>query len=105
MGGELAAIPGIARIQPVRNARVMFRGTPVMIVAIDVASIAETARRPAVEGDDDEMYRRTAAGRGLLLSDNLAPLHHLHAGDTIERAAPNGVTRLPIAGIVVDYSD
>jgi putative ABC transport system permease protein len=105
MGGELAAIPGIARIQPVRNARVMFRGTPVMIVAIDVASIAETARRPAVEGDADEMYRRTAAGRGLMLSDNLAQLQHLHAGDTIELPAPNGVIRLPVAGIVVDYSD
>jgi putative ABC transport system permease protein len=105
MGGELAAIPGIARIQPVRNARVMFRGTPVMIVATDVASIAETARRPAVEGDDDAMYRLTAAGRGLMMSDNLAQLQHLHAGDTIELPAPNGLIRLPIAGIVVDYSD
>jgi putative ABC transport system permease protein len=105
MSGELAAIPGIARIQPVRNARVMFRGTPVMIVAIDVASIAETARRPAVEGDATAMYRLTAAGQGLMLSDNLAQLRHLHVGDTIELAAPNGVIRLPIAGIVVDYSD
>jgi len=105
MGGELAGIAGIRRIQPVRNARVMFAGTPVMIVAVDIASIAETARRPPVEGDADEMYRLTAAGRGLMLSDNLAQLQHLHAGDTVELPAPNGVIRLPIAGIVVDYSD
>jgi putative ABC transport system permease protein len=105
MGAELAGIPGIRRIQPVRNARVMFGGTPVMIVAVDIASIAETARRPPVEGDADEMYRLTAAGRGLMLSDNLAQLQHLHAGDTVELPAPNGVIRLPIAGIVVDYSD
>jgi putative ABC transport system permease protein len=105
MGAELAQISGIRRIQPVRNARVMFRGTPVMIVAVDIASIAETARRPPVEGDADEMYRLTAAGRGLMLSDNLAQLQHLHAGDSVELPAPNGVIRLPIAGIVVDYSD
>jgi putative ABC transport system permease protein len=105
MGSELAGIAGIRRIQPVRNARVMFAGTPVMIVAVDIASIAETARRPPVEGDADEMYRLTAAGRGLMLSDNLAQLQHLHAGDTVELPAPNGVIRLPIAGIVVDYSD
>jgi putative ABC transport system permease protein len=105
MGGELAEVPGVRRIQPVRNARVMFGGTPVMIVAVDIASIAETAKRPPVEGDADEMYRLTAAGRGLMLSDNLAQLQHRHAGDTVELPAPNGVIRVPIAGIVVDYSD
>jgi putative ABC transport system permease protein len=83
----------------------MFRNTPVMIVAIDVASIAETARRPPVSGDADEMYRRTAAGQGLMVSDNLAELQHLHLGEMLELPAPNGVIRLPIAGIVVDYSD
>jgi putative ABC transport system permease protein len=105
MMGELNDISGIRRIQPVRNARVMFRNTPVMIVAIDVASIAETARRPPVSGDADEMYRRTAAGQGLMVSDNLAELQHLHLGEMLELPAPNGVIRLPIAGIVVDYSD
>jgi putative ABC transport system permease protein len=76
-----------------------------MIVAVDIASIADTARRPPVEGDADAMYRTTAAGRGLMLSDNLAQLQHLHVGDVVELPAPNGVIRLPIAGIVVDYSD
>jgi putative ABC transport system permease protein len=105
MGGELASISGIRRIQPVRNARVMFRGTPVMIVAVDIASIAETAKRPPVEGDADEMYRITAGGGGLMFSDNLAQLQHLHVGDSVELPAPNGVIRLPVAGVVVDYSD
>ena len=53
----------------------------------------------------DRMYRLTARGEGVIASDNLAALKGLKLGDTIEIAAPNGLLRLPIAGIVIDYSD
>src|SRR6185436_10511557 len=46
-----------------------------------------------------------AAGRGVLVSDNLAQLHGLRYGETLEVVAPAGLIRLPIVGIVVDYSD
>ena len=105
MGGELAALPEVERVQMVRDARVMLRGTPVTLVSVDVANVAQTVTRKPVAGDTDDMYRRTAAGEGLMVSDNLAQLKRLRLGDTLEIAAPNGVVRLPIAGIVVDYSD
>ncbi len=105
MEQELSGVPGIARLQAVRNARVVFRRTPVMIVATDVASIAETAARAPVAGDEDTMYKETAAGRGLMVSDNLAQLQRLHIGETLEIPAPGGLIRLPIVGIVVDFSD
>ena len=105
MAPELAAIPGVGRVQMVRDARIVFRRTPVMVVAVEIASIQQTARRKPVEGDEAEMYRLTAAGRGLVVSDNLAQLQHLRLGDEIEVPAPLGVIRLPIAGIIVDYSD
>ena len=47
MAAELAAIPGVERVQMVRDARIVFRRTPVMIVAVEIASIAETAHRAA----------------------------------------------------------
>lgn len=105
MGDELAAMPGVGRVQRVRNARILYEGTPVMIIAVEVASLAETAPRPAVEGDPREMYRLAAAGEGLVVADNLARLHGIHVGQTIEIPAPHGVIRLPVVGIVVDYSD
>jgi putative ABC transport system permease protein len=105
MGPELAALDGVRRVQMVRDARVVFRGTPVMVVAVEIASVAEMARMSAVAGNSDEMYRRTAAGEGLMISDNLAQLQHLALGQVLEIPAPYGVVRLPIAGIVVDYSD
>ena len=105
MQAELEGVPGVRRVQPVRNARIMFRGTPIMIVSTDIASISETARRPPVEGDADGMYRETAAGRGVMVSDNLAQLQRLRLGEVLEIPAPSGMLQLPIVGILVDYSD
>ena len=105
MGPELEAIPGVERVQTVREARIMFRDTPVMVVAVDVDSIAETAARPPVAGHPAEIYRLTAAGEGLIVSENLAQLQDLALGEILEIAAPQGVIRLPVVGILVDYSD
>ena len=60
--------------------------TPVMIVATDVKSLSETARREPVAGDAREMYRRTAAGEGLMVSDNLAQLKRLALGEVVDDA-------------------
>ena len=105
MEGELAAIPGVGRVQTVRDARIVFRQTPVMLVAVDITSVSQTAPRTPVAGSPADMYRLTAAGEGLMVSDNLAQLQHLKLGEVLEIPAPNGLVRLPIVGIVVDYSD
>jgi putative ABC transport system permease protein len=105
MASELAGVPGVQRVQMVRNGRITFRKTPIMVVAIEVNSIAQTNRRQPVAGKPEEMYRRSAAGEGLMVSDNLAQLQHLALGDILEIPAPYGLIRLPIVGIVVDYSD
>jgi putative ABC transport system permease protein len=105
MGRELEVIPGVSRVQLVRDARIVFRGTPVMIVAVDVESIAQTSARKPVAGDASEMYQLAAAAKGLMVSDNLAQLQKLKLGEMLEVPAPGGVIRLPIVGVVEDYSD
>ena len=105
MGAELKAVPGVRLVQMVRDARIMFRHTPVMVVAVEVDSIARTAQRPPIAGDAGEMYRKTAAGEGLMVADNLAQLQGLKLGDILEVPAPKGMIRLPIVGIVIDFSD
>jgi putative ABC transport system permease protein len=89
----------------VRTSRIVFRGAPVMVVATEMASLADTVRPRAVQGDASAMYRAAAAGQGVLVSDNLAELQGLKLGEMLEVAAPGGVIRLPIIAIVVDYSD
>jgi putative ABC transport system permease protein len=105
VGEELRAVPGVGEVQFVRLARILFRNRPIMLTAVDVSGLYRRARFPAVEGDTTRMFRQTAAGEGVMVADNLAILEHLRLGDMIEIPSPSGVLRLPVAGIVIDYSD
>jgi putative ABC transport system permease protein len=105
MGADVAALPGVAKVQMLRNGRITFGTTPVMVVAIEMSSVAQTAHRPPIAGDAADMYRRAAAGEGVMVSDNLAQLQHLSLGQLLEIPAPYGSIRMPIVGIVIDYSD
>jgi putative ABC transport system permease protein len=105
MASEIGGLPGVQRVQMIRNGRITYRNTPIMVVAIEVTSIAQTAHLQPIAGNAEEMYRRAAAGEGLMVSENLAQLQHLALGELLEIPAPYGVIRLPIVGIVVDYSD
>ena len=105
VGADLAGVPGVGTVQSVRNARVAFRESSAMVVAIDMASLARVAQREPVEGRADQMYRLAAAGDGLVVSDTFARLQQVRLGEVIDIPAPFGAVRLPIVGIVVDYSD
>jgi putative ABC transport system permease protein len=105
MADGLRQIEGVGEVQPVRSARISFLGSPVLLVSLGIDGWMRRAWRPAVEGDTDTMYRETAAGRGVMISDNLAGLHGLHVGSVVELGTPAGLLRLPVAGILSDWSD
>jgi putative ABC transport system permease protein len=105
LAAEIAATPGVGRVQMFRDARVNFRGLRVMAVAIEMPSVAATARTRPVQGDAAAMYQMAAAGQGLIVSDNLAQRLRLRLGQTLELQAPYGILQLPIVGVIVDYTD
>lgn len=105
MADQIARLPGVARVQKFRNGRVAFRGKSAMLVAIEMDSVAITNHRAPIAGDAKEIYRRAAAGEGLIVSDSLAQLYRLDVGETLEIPAPHGTLRLPIIGIILDYTD
>jgi len=105
MATEIAALPGVQRVQMFRNSRITFRGTPAMVAAIEMESVRHTARHAPVAGRAEDMYDAAAAGAGLVVSDNLAQLHRLELGHILEIPAPYGMVHLPIVGIIVDYTD
>ncbi len=78
---------------------------PVLFVAVDVEALAKRAKVLPVAGDPKQMYRLTAQGKGLLVSDNFALLHGFKLGDRVDIPSPNGAVHLPIVGVVTDYSD
>ena len=104
MEAQLSGVPGVRRVQPVRQATVNFRGAPVMLLAAPLLSVGETSRAAVVEGAKDEMFGEAAAGRGIIVSESLAQLQGLAYGEIIELATPGGTLRLPIVGRVIDYS-
>jgi putative ABC transport system permease protein len=105
MTAQLGAIPGVADVQSVRDARIQVRGTPIMFVATDVQALRRHATLPPVAGDEKEMFRLAAEGKAILASENFALLRGYKLGDVVDIPSPAGVLHLPIAGIVTDYSD
>jgi putative ABC transport system permease protein len=105
MAAEIAAIPGVARVQMYRNNRGNLNGRAVMVAVMEMDSVRQTAHSRPVAGDAQHMYTEAAAGRGVLVSDNLAQLQGLRLGHVVKLPAPNGVVELPIVGILTDYTD
>jgi putative ABC transport system permease protein len=102
---EIARISGVEQTQMVRSARVLFRGVPVTLVAVEVSKLAGKVHRTAIAGDLDAAYRLASQGRAVLISDSFAGLRGVKLGDTIELPSPGGMLRLPVAAITRDYSD
>jgi putative ABC transport system permease protein len=105
MAPQLEEIPGVSRVQMFRNSRITYRGVPVMLAAIEMASVAETTSVQTVAGRVPEMYYQAARGDGLIIADSVAQKFNLAAGETIELQAPGSTVRLPIIGVIVDYTD
>jgi putative ABC transport system permease protein len=102
---DLASVPGIEEVQPVRSVRVQYKGLPLMIVAADEEKIDRRINRHMIAGDRVTMSRLTADGKGFIIAENLAALAHLRLGDTMELPAPSGILRRPIVGVIRDLSN
>jgi putative ABC transport system permease protein len=105
LGDGLRAVDGVEEVQLVRTVRLPIKNTPIMLVAFDVEKVGRRAPLPAVQGDLATMYRETAAGKGVIVSENFARLHDAKLGDVLDIPAPSGIVKLPIAGVVRDFSD
>src|SRR5215831_12967961 len=105
MSPVIQNVPGVDQVQLVRNARVLFRNVPVMVIAVETEKLARTVHRTPVAGTTAEMNRLTAAGQGLVISDTFAEIHRMRMGNMVELPTPSGLLKLPVVGIIRDYSD
>ena len=99
-------MPGVGDMQSVREARVMFRRTPVMLLALDLVSMQQTtraARDRRRSGGDVSRRARLATGCSCRRTSR-----SFTVSGRVRRwisATPGGLVRLPIVGVIVDYSD
>jgi putative ABC transport system permease protein len=104
LGNEIAAMDIVDEVQTVRSTRVMYQGTPVLLVVTKLDRLQARVKPKVIAGAPD-MYLQAAAGKGVIVADNLALLKNIQLGDTLELASPGGLIRLPVIGITIDYSD
>ena len=105
IGSLIESVEGVEQVQLLREARLTYHGTPVMALAIETAKAAETVRRVPVAGSLDEMNRLTAEGKGLIVSESFATNLNAGMGSMVELPTPSGLLKLPVVGIIRDYSD
>lgn len=105
LDNQIAEVPGVAEVQPVRSARVMVNGAPAMILAADVERVARRIRFVPLEGQASEMIRLAREGSGVHISDTLARMRGFRVGGTLTIDTPGGKARFTVTGRVIDYSD
>lgn len=102
---DLRSVSGVQEAHGIRSGRIQLEGRPVMLVSVDIKEVARRSKLPAVEGDQTEMYRRAGLGEGVIISDNLALLRGYHKDQILAIPTPSGLLKVPVLGVVIDYSD
>lgn len=105
MAAQLVSIDGIEALYSVRTARIEYRNDRILLVVSDIAELAKRSPPQPIAGSRPEMYRLAAAGEGVIGSESFASLRRLHIGDQIELSTPVGILKLPLVGLVREYSD
>jgi putative ABC transport system permease protein len=105
MQKEIAEIPGIDEVQAVRRPRIPFKGIPAMLLVTEFDKLSKRVNRTVVAGDAKTMDAVVGQEKGVMLSETLATRHNMHLGDTLELNTPSGLLRMPVVGIVSDFSN
>jgi putative ABC transport system permease protein len=105
VGSAIERVDGVGQVQLVRDARVIYHDIPVLLIAIETLKVASTVPRVPIQGSLEEMNRLTAEGKGIFVSESFATNVKARFGETVELPTPSGTLKLPIVGIVRDYSD
>jgi len=103
LDGTLRATPGIEAVVSTRVTTVRVNGRMAVLRSIDAAALGHW-RLHETESVGSTYRERFAAGDAVLVSDNLAHLERLHAGDTLVLPTPAGTRRFAIAAVVPDYT-
>jgi putative ABC transport system permease protein len=102
---ELEAVNGVEEVQRMRMSRVRLGDESALLIAMEMEKLQSRTRgRSVVAGDFDRMHSLTAEGKGAIVSETFSLLRHVGVNDMLEIPSPSGFLRLPIVGILRDYT-
>jgi len=100
---EIAALPGISRVDPVRMLKISYAGTPTNVIATDGANWVKGIRRlTMLEGDPSTALPAMQRGEAVAVNEAFALRYKKRTGDVISLPSPSGEVRVPIAGVYFD---
>ncbi len=102
---EINRLPGVEITLPVRLRKVVFQGTPIMLMAADADLAFEAERKRLAKPERAELYRLLSeTENGVIASENLAVRAKLQVGDVISLPGLNGQVDLRVLGIQADLT-
>jgi putative ABC transport system permease protein len=101
---RLAAVPGVAAVDPYRQVRLDIQGRPASLVARDLSVHGERSRYLFMTGDAGEIFARASSGEGVLVSEVLARATGVAAGGQLRLMTPAGERSFPVLGLFYDYA-
>jgi putative ABC transport system permease protein len=90
-------------VQNVRFTFLPFRGDSVALIAMEMDGFLARASGAIEDADASRVRQLLPAGRGVLISKNLATRWGYRTGQILHLDSPSGPLDLPIMGVVEDY--
>jgi len=103
LGRQIAALPGVQRVENVRFTAVPYRGDTAAVIAIEMDGFLQRSEN-AIEGANTRTLREEMVrGDGVLVSRNFAHRWGSRVGDSITLESPAGTVQRPVLGFLDDY--
>jgi len=104
LGKQLAALPGVRRVENVRFTFVPYADDSVALVLLDMDGWLARVKDVIEGASEAEVRPKVIRGEGVLVARNFALRYKLGVGDRVKLATPTQPFDLPILGIVEDYT-
>jgi putative ABC transport system permease protein len=103
LGRQIAALPGVNRVEDVRFTAIPYRGDTAAVIAIEMDGFLARSLS-AIEGADSRtVYAQLTHGEGVLVSRNFALRWGVRVGSRLALDSPAGPLERPVLGFLDDY--
>lgn len=102
--GTIAAVPGVAAVDPYRQLKIEIQGRPASLIARDLGLHAARSRYLFVSGNSAEIIAQAISSEGVLVSEVLARTAGVEPGAMLRLMTPSGEQAFSVAGVFYDYA-
>ena len=101
---RVRALPGVRGVDSFRATRLNGPGRGALLIGVDFDVQRRFGRLRYLPGSTGDPLALALARDGAIVTESYAHRHRVAAGDTLALALANGLARLPVTGVIYDYS-